>query len=159
MTKCSGEGCNETLRRSERLNKLYDRRECANCCRRKNRKRGKKQEEQILYPTGLIIKDTAVRPDKETPYTMIGFKYMENDIVFLTTTDSSNTYSKRLERKEVNALKAWLATGDYEGVFDNIEDGIYVHRARSMPGRLHVRDKITGGYVYTYVPEGFFTRV
>lgn len=108
---------------------------------------------------GTVISDkTAVKVDRETPYTIIGYKYMEDDRVFLTTTDASNPYSRRLERSEINALKAWLTTDDHgeEGVFDDILDGIYVHRALSMPGRVHVRDKATGKYVYTYVPEGFF---
>lgn len=105
---------------------------------------------------GLLIEEkTALLEDRETPYTVVGYKYAENDVVFLTT-EASATRSTRLERNEINALKAWIAADDYEGSFVDTADGIYVHRARSLPGRLHVRDKATGNYMFTYVPERFF---
>lgn len=109
---------------------------------------------------GLIVRDeTALLSDKVTPYTMLGYKFMEENAVYLTTVNPSNPYSKKLLRSEINALKAWLASDDYDGVFADIEDGFYVHRAQSAPDRLHVRDKSNQGHIFTYIPADFFQRI
>jgi hypothetical protein len=155
------------------LNRQYGPRACSGCIKKSRRRikllppdisykeEEEEREEQIIiifYPMGLMIRDkTAIKADGVTPYAMMGYKYVENDLVHLTTAEPYT--SRRMLRPEINALKSWLDTDDYDGVFDGIADGLYVHRARSMEGRLHVRDKLTGKYVYTYVPEEFFRRI
>lgn len=106
---------------------------------------------------GIVIKDKAFKRDHKTTYTIIGYKYIEDDEVFLTTVDPQNPHSKRLTRPELNEMKEWLKGDD--GVFDNTTEGIYMHRAASMDGYVHVRDKTMGEYVYTYVPAQFLSKL
>ena len=93
-----------------------------------------------------------------TPYTVMGYKYEENGVVFLTTVEAGT--SKRLSRQEVNSIKEWIDNGMSPPVFDAIEDGIYLHPSNSAEGCVHVRHKspktVKGGFVYTYVPVAFF---
>ena len=160
MFKCANEGCVQTLRRSGRLNKLYDPEKCASCSRLSKRRSNKPEKQIISYPWGRTIKEkSALKADKKTRYTIIGYKFEEKSEVFITTTDPSNPYSKKLTGPEITAMKAWLDRGDFTVSFDQIEDGISVHRTESLEGYLHVRDKQTREYIYTYVPETFFRKL
>lgn len=116
-----------------------------------------KEKAYTFYPMGKLTRAKALRADRTTPYSIMGYKYEENGIVFLTTEEAGT--SKRLTRQESDDIKAWIDNGMSPPIFDAIEDGIYMHPAISMEGCVHVRDKSprtdNWGFVYTYVPVTF----
>ena len=107
---------------------------------------------------GKFIKDVAYKADKETKYSIMGYKFDETT-VFLTTTDPDIMFSKRAYRSELNELKAWMINAEKTPVFDQTHDEWYVHMAASMPGYMHFRDKADCGYIYTYVPCSFVNKL
>lgn len=107
----------------------------------------------------MISDDTAVRDDKVSSYTIIGYKYAENDTVFLTTTDPSNVHCTKMARKEIEAMKAWFNADHNNGVFESNLDGIYIKRCSHMNECVHVQDKRSKLTLFPHVPLNFFKRL
>jgi len=98
----------------------------------------------------------ALKADKTTPYTVLGYKFSELGAVFLTTTDPSNPHHSKLTRVELAALKTWLNAGA-RGVFAS--DSIFIHASGSLAGTVHIKDGATGGHMFTYVPMSFLHKL
>ena len=114
------------------------------------------QEENhiIYYPMGRAIRIKALKPDKKSRYSLMGYKYDETGAVYLTTVEEGT--SKRLNRSEINDINAWIDKGMSPAIFKDIEDDIFMRPSTSQPGYVHVCDKWTMDFIYTYVPVKFF---
>lgn len=109
------------------------------------------------YPMGKHLKHKALNAGRKTSYTIVAFKYDEDSAVFLTNVDAHQLNSKRLTRKDINAIKEWL--GSDKLVCNTLEGDIYMTKSQSVNGRVHIREKITHDFVYTYVPFELFFEI
>ena len=94
---------------------------------------------------------------RKKTYTMFSYK-RGDDTVYITTCDNNNPYSRVVTSNELNNLKRWLkerSTEDDVMSFDNFQDDVYVDTSISNPDTVHFRSKVTGNYMFTYVPVAY----